>query len=161
MSLMYTSNRELVGQQPSFFLDKPKNGWVAFTIGNCTINHISYINPFLLDDITDFVCAISKGESANITLDTEDEGIVIISANETQDISIADEYHNGYIDSIVHADIFKSIVNQLYESIKENFEDWIWWQLDDEADTKERQNIINRINYNLQALEKATYHPNF
>jgi hypothetical protein len=113
-------------------LTKPNHGWTNLQIGDF-IERASYLTDIPNDCLDAFIYALRNSNPAVIFFDAEG-----------WDFHLVASYYQSYI--IVDKDdtkvyvfekTIKELAKELYEDIKNNFDDWLNWDLYDTVEEKE------------------------
>lgn len=140
---------------PDIKLAKPVNGWVSLMVGPDTIiSNISYINPFLLEDLLVFMRDVAAENLAHINLDCEGDGMAHLFHTETGDLFvIAPENSMPQLCAREYLFLNPSdaadAAHALADSIEENIEAWRTWA---EYDDQDEENPIMTPEEVIRAL---------
>ena len=113
-------------------LSRPSVGFVTLTVGDTDICGVSYINPFLLEDIADFVDAMADREhSVSMCLDCEGHGMAYLTAIEAETLTVVrdDGLNGSWL-----ADDMAEAIRELADSVEENADAWLDWADDEDED---------------------------
>jgi hypothetical protein len=143
-------------------LSKPTIGFAELHIGEITLKGVSYINPFLLFDLRDFVRDMTLGHSCSMDIDCESYGMAHIEYTPSGDIIVlAPDQPEKTYDWNLYANP-NNMAMELAHSIEKNLEAWALWKDDDdmtpEDDLKEVKGIVSDLlTYAKVALGDTVY----
>lgn len=118
-------------------LSRPSIGFTTLAIGGIELKGVSYINPFLLFDLRDFVRDMTLGKNCSMDIDCESYGMAHIEYTPTGDIIVsAPDQPNETHDWNLLAEPTK-MAKELADSIESNIDEWALWKDDDELSPNE------------------------
>lgn len=136
-------------------LTRPRIGFCGLIVKGREIQGISYVNPWLLEDITDlFDDVADRAHSASMMLDCEGFGLAMMTIVETETIAVVRDDGLTIYEGIYD---MPAAIKGLADSIKENLDDWIDWA-DHEGETPKDAiqriaDIIHRLYIAAERLE--------
>ena len=137
---------------PSITLSKPIAGWTTLTINNVQVNSISYVNPYLLEDIYDWFVAELNEKDHVCRLDREGKGMAYLISSETQDILLVCDDGTNHTDFFTSSDDVRTTALNFANTIDENFDHWVEWQCPEEEEREEAVANLTNIIYKLKHL---------
>jgi hypothetical protein len=109
-------------------LSKPNIGYVTVTVAGLDIHGVSYINPWLIEDLTDWLQAVIDERDCVIRLDREGLGMAYIACSETQDVIVACDSGASATEIFCDDEEIVDCAKTLADDIEANFDEWVDWQ---------------------------------
>jgi hypothetical protein len=130
---------------------KPSIGYVNLIIGKTIITGISYINPYVVYDVADWLinaCQYDrffeptrKSHSESIMLDCESLGQAYLTKHDSKDITVTREHNPNSEHLIAYSDDIDGnearVLNSLADSIERYFNEFIEFECPEESDIPE------------------------
>jgi hypothetical protein len=139
-------------KQGNLHLSKPKNGLVTLTVGDTDIASVTHANPFLLEDLADFVDDVCDREhSVSLRLDSQDLGMVYLTVMEADTITVTCD---GRIAKTCSGHDLPEDVECLADSIEANRGAWCEWS--DACDENSVDDVVRRMRLAARRL-RSTY----
>lgn len=132
-------------------LGRPTFGWVKLEIANITIDNISYINPYLVEDLCDWLIALRDGKDCTVDLDHEGHS-TYLTCTKDQTIIIADD-KTQHCDFVIPANVeqINEMMNEFAYNVRINIPFWAFWRDDDDEESQTQ--TANEIYTYLKRLE--------
>lgn len=137
---------------PEMTLSKPVVGFVTLRVNDLTIPGISYINPYLIDDLADFLEAALAPRDCTVRFDRENLGMAYLTVTECQELLVVCDSGTSMTDMFRNGDDVRKCANMLADSVLENLEDWAGWVEDEEIGHDEAIEVIRRATKRLKNL---------
>lgn len=133
---------------PTITLGRPCLGYVTLHVNDVAIGGISYVNPFVIDDLTDFLEAQMQERDYVTRLDREGLGMAYLVSSETQDLLLVTDDGQSATDVFTSREAVARCAKGLADSIEPNLEEWALWQCpeeDEEQIAKARADVREKL----------------
>lgn len=138
-------------------LSRPDIGFTALAIGNIELIGVSYINPFLLFDLRDFVRDMTLNNHCAIDLDCESYGMAHIEYTPSGDIIVsAPDQPKAQFDWNLLA-VPADMATELANSIEPYIQNWSLWKDDDDITPEEAILEVKGIVRDLRTYADVTH----
>lgn len=122
---------------PQITLGHPIHGWATLTVNGHGICGVSYINPYLIDDLIDFLQAEMDERDLTIRIDREERGMAYLTSTQMQELLVVTDDGDVHLaDQFTDCDEVRACACALADSIEQDLDGWAHWQCaEDDDDT--------------------------
>lgn len=112
---------------PRITFDAPRIGYVTLHVNDTAVPGISYVNPWVIDDVTDLLEAEVGERDMTIRLDRENLGMAYLTSTEVQELLLVCDDGISTTDMFIDSSDVRKCARGLADSIEQNLEEWCAW----------------------------------